>query len=134
MRRIKISCFIGVLIVAPLFSACGFTKPENLKMISPAQLHSTLQNRDILLIDVHIPEQVHIAGTDLFIPFYKISSHLDKFPQDKNAPIYLYCKSGPMANWAARTLFDHGYTTIYNLEGGVEAWEDNGYAVPSTGE
>jgi len=101
---------------------CGFIKPENLKMISANSLHTVMSENDILLFDVHIPEQKHIEGTDQFAPFYKVDTYLEHLPTDKNAPIYLYCKSGPMANWAARTLFDMGYTNIYNLEGGMDAW------------
>ena len=34
-----------------------------------------------------------------------------------------------MANWAARTLFDLGYTNVYNLEGGIKAWKKSGLPV-----
>jgi len=114
---------IAILSVA-LLSGCGFSRPENLKMISATELKTIISQDDILLIDVHIPEQEHIKNTSLFAPFYKIDDYLEQLPSDKNAAIYLYCKSGPMANWAARTLFDLGYTNIYNLEGGKEAWND----------
>jgi len=103
---------------------CGFSKPENLQMISANSLHTVMSKNDVLLIDVHIPEQNHIAGTDLVAPFYKVDNYLEHLPTDKNAAIYLYCKSGPMANWAARTLFDMGYTNVYNLEGGMDAWNE----------
>ena len=93
-------------------------------MISPNSLNTVMGQNDILLVDVHIPEQKHIEGTDLFAAFYKIDNYLPHLPTDKNTAIYLYCKSGPMANWAARTLFDLGYTNIYNLEGGIDAWNE----------
>jgi len=113
-------CLVAVLALAG--TACGFTRPEQLQLISPAELNRTLQAADILLIDVHTPEQKHIPGTDHYVPFYKVDDFLDRFPADKAAPIYLYCKSGPMGNWAARTLLQLGYTNLYNLEGGIEAW------------
>ena len=93
-------------------------------MISANSLNTIMKENDVLLVDVHIPEQRHIAGTDLFAPFYKVDNYQEHFPMDKDTPIYLYCKSGPMANWAARTLFDMGYTNIYNLQGGMDAWND----------
>lgn len=103
---------------------CGFIKPDNLKLISPQELNAVMSQTDILLIDVHVPEQKHIPGTDLFAPFYKIDDYAEHLPAHKDDPIYLYCKSGPMGNWAARTLFDMGYTNVYNLEGGAEAWKE----------
>lgn len=93
-------------------------------MISAKDLHSLMTQNDILLIDVHVPEQKHIPGTDLYAPFYKVDKYAERLPSEKDAPIYLYCKSGPMGNWAARTLFDMGYTNVYNLEGGTEAWKE----------
>ena len=83
--------------------------------------------KTMIKADVHIPEQHHIRGTDAQVTFFKIKENIDQFPQEKTTPIYLYCKSGPMANWAARTLFDLGYKRVYNLTGGVQAWKQAGF-------
>jgi len=112
-----------------ILSSCMFMKPDYLKMISPQALHQITEEGDIFLVDVHIPEQHHIKGTDLFAPFYKIEKYINKFPKNKEAPIYIYCKSGPMGNAAARSLFKTGYTNLYNLEGGAENWIKAGYPV-----
>jgi rhodanese-related sulfurtransferase len=124
-----IARIIFILTIAALLYGCGFSQPEQLKIISANELNSLMNQGDILLIDVHIPEQQHIAGTDAQIPFNQIDDHLDQFPEDKNSPIYLYCKSGPMGNWAARSLFEQGYSQVYNLEGGMDAWNALGLAV-----
>lgn len=117
------------LIILVLFvttAACGFFKPDNLKLISAQELNAIMMQTDILLIDVHVPEQTHLDGTDLFAPFYKIEKYAERLPSAKDHPIYLYCKSGPMGNWAARTLLDMGYTNLYNLKGGIESWKEAG--------
>ncbi|MFV1977553.1 MAG: rhodanese-like domain-containing protein [Candidatus Scalindua sp.] len=106
-----------------------FIKPDELKMITPLELHQLMQKKDIFLVDVHIPEQPHIKGTDLFVPFHKIEENFDKFPKDKRTPIYVYCLSAPMANAAARALLELGFTEIYNLKGGTKAWLDAGYVL-----
>ncbi len=120
------------IIVLALFMqilGCMFFKPDFLKSISPKELNQTMQAGDIFLVDVHIPEQKHIIGTDQFIPFNNIGKNIAKFPKDKNAPIYIYCKSGPMGNAAAKALHDNGYTNLYNLAGGADAWINAGYKV-----
>ena len=109
-------------------SACSFQKPNYLTMISPAELNKVMQTQDVFLVDVHIPEQRHIKGTDLFLAFNEVDQHSDKFPADKNTAIYLYCAGGPMGNAAARTLNDLGYKNLINLEGGAHAWGAAGYA------
>ncbi len=105
------------------------TKSETIayKNITPYQLNQMMKNKDFELIDVHIPEQKHIKGTDKFIPYNEISSRIDELPQDKNRKIVLYCRSGSMSRVAAEELVKMGYTNVYNLDGGINAWKAQGY-------
>jgi len=74
------------------------------------------------LINVHVPDQGDIAGTDLSIPFNEIADHLAQLPSDRDAPVVLYCRSGSMSVRAATALAGIGYTHVYNLVGGFNAW------------
>ncbi len=96
-------------------------------MVTPAELHQTLQQQDVFLVDVHIPKQPHIKGTDLFIPYNEVENYQDKLPKDKNTAIYLYCEGGPMGNAASKTLHDLGYQQLFNLDGGAKAWKKAGF-------
>lgn len=118
------------LILAFVFilTGCNFQKPEYVKSITPAELNQAMQHEDILLIDVHTPEQKHIKGTDMFIPYDNVENYKDRLPKDKNTAIYVYCRSGPMGNSAARALHELGYRNLSNLEGGAEAWKKSGFA------
>lgn len=95
--------------------------------ISAAQLHSMLQQKDFLLINVHIPYQGEIAGTDLFIPFDKVEQNLAKLPTDKGAKIVVYCRSGGMSAISAEVLVGLGYTNVWNLKGGMVEWQIDDY-------
>jgi hypothetical protein len=53
-------------------TGCMFQQPDYLKVITATELHSILQQQNVFLLDVHIPEQHHIKGTDAFIPFNDI--------------------------------------------------------------
>ncbi len=109
-----------------IVTGCTFQKPDYLKVITPAELNRIMQNEDIFLVDVHTPEQQHIKGTDLFVPYNEIEKYKNKFPEDKNTAIYLYCEGGPMGNAAARSLYELGYRNLTNLEGGAKAWRKAG--------
>ncbi len=109
-----------------IVTGCAFQKPDYLKVITATELNRIMQNEDIFLVDVHTPEQQHIKGTDLFIPYNEIEKYKDKLPKDKNTAIYLYCERGPMGNAAAKSLYELGYPNLFNLEGGAKAWRKAG--------
>ena len=116
----------AVIAMIIFVTGCNFQQPDYVKMISAAELNQIMQNEDIFLVDVHTPEQQHIKGTDLFIPYNEIAKYQDKLPKDKNTAIYLYCEGGPMGNAAARSLYELGYRNLTNLEGGAKAWKKAG--------
>lgn len=94
--------------------------------ISVSELQSVLKNKDILLVNVHIPYDGDIPNTDLSIPFDQIDQYLDQLPEDENTKIVLYCRSDRMSTIASETLVGLGYTNIYNLDGGMVDWENAG--------
>lgn len=103
------------------------TEFASIKNITSHELASMLKNKDFFLINVHIPYEGEIEKTDAFIPYNEIDRNINKLPQDKNAKIVLYCRSGRMSIEAAQTLNRLGYTNIYNHTGGMIDWESKGY-------
>jgi rhodanese-related sulfurtransferase len=95
--------------------------------VDPAGLLAMLKTKDLLLINVHIPYEGEIEGTDLFIPYNDIEAHLGELPEGKGSKLVLYCRSGNMSDTASRTLVRLGYTNIWNLDGGMIAWEASGF-------
>lgn len=99
--------------------------------ISPAELNAMLQDKDFVFVNAHIPFDGNIQDTDLSIPYDQIGApeYLSQLPADTNAKIVLYCRSGRMSEIAATELVSLGYTNIWNLDGGMVAWEQAGYEI-----
>jgi len=97
--------------------------------ITVSELKAMLENKDFTFVNVHIPFEGNIPQTDLSIPFDQIASNLDRLPEDKDARIVLYCRSDNMSNTAAKTLVNLGYTNVWNLVGGFNAWENAGLPI-----
>lgn len=93
--------------------------------ISTKELVTLLDTTDPYLVNVHIPYDGEIAGTDAFIPYDDITNQLSTLP-GKNEPIVLYCRSGRMSEIAARALVAQGYTNVSHLGGGMLDWEAKG--------
>jgi rhodanese-related sulfurtransferase len=94
--------------------------------VSPAELRSTMRGEDVVLVNTHVPFEGKIPDTDLSIPYDEIGRKADRLP-GKDARIVLYCRSGRMSAEAARTLVGLGYTDVWDLGGGMLAWERAGF-------
>lgn len=99
----------------------------NIIKLSPAELQAKLQAKeDFFLIDVRDPEEYesgHIAGS-ILIPLDTIEEKTEGIRKDK--PIVLYCALGRRSRAAAEALVSRGFTHIYHLDGGLEAWTGEG--------
>lgn len=139
---IVVSCLLILLVGGGLLLAArarqGATAPQSgsqaknsatVKQITSSELYAMLPNKSFYLVNVHVPYAGEIAKTDAFIPYDKITSAQSQLPKDKNAQIVLYCRSGRMSRIAAQKAVSAGYTNIYELAGGMEAWQAAGYEI-----
>ncbi|MGH7461812.1 MAG: rhodanese-like domain-containing protein [Longimicrobiales bacterium] len=94
--------------------------------VIPTQLVEMLKSKDFFFGNTHIPYDGEIESTDAFIPYDETAQRLSEYPADKNAKIVLYCRSGRMSATMAQELVKAGYTNVWNLDGGMIAWEKVG--------
>lgn len=99
------------------------------KDLTVAELQTMLTTKDFTFVNVHIPFEGNIGNTDLSIPYNEIEQNLGQLPAEKDAKIVLYCRSDRMSNIAAEKLVGLGYTNVWNLDGGMVAWEQTGLPI-----
>lgn len=63
------------------------------------------------------------------IDFYQ-PDFLDQVSKiSKDQEIYIYCAVGARSEEAARMLIQQGYTKVYHLQGGIQAWYQTGLPI-----
>jgi len=125
---------ITTLIVAGLGLVWFMSNPSAqnnsmIKLISPSEFAERVREKNAFVVDVHTPEQTHIPGTDAVIPFDRIQANKDKLPTDKSVPIFVYCRSGSMSATAAGEIAALGFTNVYDLAGGTNAYKESNVMV-----
>jgi rhodanese-related sulfurtransferase len=94
--------------------------------VTPDRLAQMLTHKDFTFVNVKTPYIGEIDGTDLYIPYDQLSARASQLPADKSAKILVYCRSGVESAQAAQTLLNLGYTNVWNLDGGMNAWQSSG--------
>lgn len=89
------------------------------------------EQEGLQLVDVRTAqEQAYgvIEGADrLDFSSNNFESSLEKL--NKNKPVLVYCASGGRSGRTMQKLKKMGFKEVYNLQGGIQAWIQHGYAV-----
>lgn len=64
----------------------------------------------------HIPDAIHI-------PLSQLSTRVSELGKNKGNPVIAYCRSGNRSNAAGGVLKKNGFENVYNLGGGIIAWQ-----------
>ena len=97
-------------------------------LLDPASFAARMGTGAVLL-NVHVPFEGDIEGTNLSIPFDTIANSTKLLPADRDTPILVYCRSGRMSAIASKELNRLGYRDVSDLDGGMVAWEKSGRPV-----
>ncbi|MFH6995722.1 thioredoxin domain-containing protein [Flavobacterium sp. FlaQc-48] len=125
------------LIFSVVLLSCNEKKPNSFESITPkefAEKIKTTQNPQIL--DVRTPDEFESEHID---NAKNINWNSDDFTAkaesyDKSKPVYVYCLSGGRSKKAATKLTELGFTNVYELEGGIMNWNEEGFGKASTAQ
>jgi len=101
------------------------TTSADASQLSPSAFAEAVAQPIGVVINVHVPYEGEIPGTDAIVPYDDIDNS-GVLPSDASDPIFLYCMTGDMSRMAADTLASMGYTNVRTLAGGMDAWEASG--------
>jgi rhodanese-related sulfurtransferase len=101
--------------------------PAVLTPVAPADLKAEFDAKDFLLINVHVPYEGEIPGTDEHIKYTETEALVAFIGGDLDAQVVLYCMSNGMSTYAGNSLVTAGYRAVRYLDGGMAAWKQAGY-------
>ena len=106
--------------------AAATTPAAGAERVAPAEFAAVVADEDVVTVNVHVPDEGTIPGTDAAIPFDRIASSVDELPDDRSTQLAVYCRTGTMSAEAVQDLLGLGYTDVVELRGGMEAWTADG--------
>jgi rhodanese-related sulfurtransferase len=119
------------LLMGAVASGALFIWPSIAKLLSKskevgvAQAVQLINRQDAAVIDVREPGEFrggHIPNARN-IPLGQIAGKLKDLEKLKDKPLVLSCQTGRRSAQAAATLKQAGFAEVYNLAGGMNAWQ-----------
>ncbi|MCT4624064.1 MAG: rhodanese-like domain-containing protein [Schleiferiaceae bacterium] len=99
--------------------------------ISTAEAANMIEEGDVVIMDVRSLDEFesgHIIGAmNQDVRNEDFTESIKKM--DKSKTYVVYCHSGRRSAHASEILKDNGFTKVYNVQGGISAWQQDGYEV-----
>jgi rhodanese-related sulfurtransferase len=96
--------------------------------VAPASFAAFIENQAPVVIDVRTPQEyadAHLAGA-INIDYYADDFRTQLATLDRTKPYAIYCRSGNRTAKTLRIMRELGFTYVYDLRGGILAWEAAG--------
>ena len=133
----KYFLIVTMLISAATMVACGGNEIQKqtqgkaalVNDVEVDEFKSLISEKPGIILDVRTPSEVaegKVPGAMVInIQEQDFMDQISKLDKDK--PIYVYCRAGGRSANASQKLVDLGFPQVYNMLGGMEAWNAKGY-------
>lgn len=121
MKKDILTLLVAILSVCSIFAQ----EHKDNFLLAKKEFKAAIEVEKVQLIDVRTPEEYQ-SGT---IEYARNMDYLDAgfketiLKLDKDAPVYLFCKSGKRSAAAKKVMQDAGFKKVNELAGGYLAWE-----------
>ena len=120
------------------------TAKSRIQQVSVHDLFDAMKNHKTILIDVREPEEFQASAIDHTVNYprgvlemrihqHPLASHhcdtVQALEHLKDQPIYLICGTGGRSALATDALQNMGFTQVKSVQGGYQAWVEQGYPV-----
>lgn len=121
---ILLAALSGGMLVMPSFTG----RLSGVKQVGPQEVVRLFNHEDALILDVREDSEYrdgHVAQSR-HIPLGQLKNRLDTLDAYKERPVIALCRSGNRSQSACGILRKAGFENVYNLAGGIGAWDQAG--------
>jgi len=115
-----------VIIIALLFGSTFLDALRGIKQVGPAETTRLINHEKAIVVDVREDKEFadgHIINS-IHIPMGKVKDQLSKLQKHKSSPIIVSCRSGARSSSICGLLRKNGFENVFNLKGGLVAWQN----------
>jgi rhodanese-related sulfurtransferase len=94
-------------------------------MLTPVEATDMINHKEAVVVDVRPMTDFskgHIINA-INIPINSLKDQLSLLEKKKDKPVIVSCRSGAQSNHACKQLRNAGFQEVYNLKGGILAWQ-----------
>jgi rhodanese-related sulfurtransferase len=118
----------SIAIMASVLLLAGCSNSSTATDLNVSEFSSKVTEAGIITLDVRTPGEFnegHVEGAQL-IDFQSGNFENEIATLDKSKTYAVYCRSGSRSGQAVKVMSDAGFTSVYNLNGGVIDWANAG--------
>lgn len=144
-KLIAVTVFVGLAVTScggsntssPPTAAAAASTAARHQLLAPPAADALLRSppSKLVILDVRTPSEFaagHIAGA-VDIDLNSATFAKDVAKLDPKLPYFVYCHSGNRSAQAVEFMQQHNFNSIYELQGGISAWQAAGLPVSAGG-
>lgn len=98
--------------------------PKPVQAISPAEADAKVRAGEVILVDVRPADERALASVAVSIRTFDGEGRADLEALPKDTALAFLCRGGGRSQQAAEEFRALGFTRVYNVTGGINAWAD----------
>lgn len=114
--------FLALAVILALILRNSFSGSKN---VDPSEATRLINQEDALILDVRENAEVKEGKilNAVHIPLGALPQRLNELEKHKSRTIVVNCRSGARSARACGILRKAGFESVYNLQGGIMAWQ-----------